>query len=68
MAADPEYLKEVFNLPQPLEARLVEVAEAGAEDTKIEILDKLDQLIWRRKVLEKPYDQLEEIQDMVRSL
>ena len=70
MAADREYLKEVFNdnATMPLKDRLAEVASAGAEDIKIEILTKLDNLVWRRKVMDKPYDQLEEIQDLVRSL
>ena len=70
MTADQKYLKEVFraDITMPLEDRLSEVATAGAESIKVEILDKLDHLIWRRRVLEKPFDQLEEIQALVRSL
>lgn len=55
-----------------MDARLDAVADVGAktgfEDAKERIIDKLDTLIWRRKMADKEFGELDEIRDMVSDL
>lgn len=69
MTLHPDDLKRAFReAGRNIEAGLVNVAEAGSEDLRAEILSKLDDLIWRRQLLDKPHDQLDEIRSMVERL
>jgi hypothetical protein len=72
---DPDDLKRAFRQGghgRDMDARLDAVAEVGAksgfEDAKEQIIDKLDTLIWRRKIANKEYGELDDIRDMVSDL
>jgi len=72
---DPDDLKRAFRQGghgRDMDARLDAVADVGAktgfEDAKERIIDKLDTLIWRRKMADKEFGELDEIRDMVSDL
>jgi hypothetical protein len=72
---DPDDLKRAFReggRGRNMDERLDAVAEVGAkvgfEDAKERIIDKLDTLIWRRKMAGKEYGELDSIRDMVEDL
>jgi hypothetical protein len=45
-----------------------EIQLEADDKAKERVLQKIDDLIWRRKLQDKPYDQLEEIREEVENL
>jgi hypothetical protein len=72
---DTDDLKRAFRqggLGRNMDERLDAVAEVGAkvgfEDAKVMIVERIDDLIWRRTLADKDHDELDTIRDMVQQL
>lgn len=69
---DTDELKTIFREGGSITGGLHTLAnyasDAGEDDMKKRVVAKIDDLIWRRKMLDKPHDQLDEIKDMVEKI